>query len=312
VANITDPPGGVSSVYAISGDGLTVGGRRFSQSGGTLHAFTWSGPGTFNDLGTLPAIPRSTVLGLSGDGSIAVGNAEPDQLGGPIRAFYWSDSTGMVSMGTTRPGHSRSVANAVSRDGRIVVGTSDNGATTDAFTWTLAGGFQVLPPLPGSPDGRTRAFGVNFDGRIVVGSSGPTANHFTMWQDGIAVDLGTPANSNGIAYAVNNEGTVVVGQVGIGASDFAGVWTPGRGVELLSTFLVSTGLTIPSSWSLTQCYAVSGDGKTFAGYATSTTTGNVQGFVATVPGPSGILVFGSAIFLCNLRRRRSATNIFLL
>lgn len=302
VVSITDPPGGVSSVYAVSGDGLTVGGARFTQSDGSVHAFTWRGPGTLRDLGTVPGIPRSTVRGLNGDGSVAVGNAEPAQMGGPIRAFYWSDATGMVNLGTTRPGHTRSVANDVSRDGRVVVGTSDNGATTDAFTWTLAGGFQVLTPLPGSPDGFTRAGKMNFDGSIVVGESGagPT---FCMWRNGNAIDLGLPANSSGGAGVVNDDGTVVVGYMQTPSGEGPAVWTPTRGTEFLSEYFAVNGLSIPEGWSLAGVYDLSSDGTTFAGYATSLTTGNVQGFVATVPAPAGVVMLCTIALASNRRRR---------
>jgi hypothetical protein len=75
-------------------------------------------------------------------------------------------------------------------------------------------------------------------------------------------------------------------------------------MSLLSDFLSHHGTLVPQGWHLDRVVAISGDGLTFAGEARST-AGVRQGFVATIPAPSGLLVvFSSALFL--VRRRRSA------
>lgn len=301
---LPNPPGTVAYSYAMSGDGTTVGGRSGFPGATGWHGYRSSQPGVFEDLGVVPGGNHASIQGLSNDASVAVGLAGTDvEFLGPTRAIRWTSATGMVNLGTTRPFHDRSYASGVSRDGRVVVGTSRDGPTGDAFMWTEAAGMQVLPPLPGSPDGVTYGNGLNFDGSIAVGRSGAGASHFTMWQNGHVIDLGAVPNSATWANAVNDDGTVVAGQAAIGASDYAAVWTASRGAEFLSDYLVANGVTIPDGYTLIQCYTISGDGKVFGGYLRNDQAGLIQGFVATVPSPSTLIGLGIASVIFTRRRR---------
>ena len=54
-------------------------------------------------------------------------------------AFRWTQTTGMVNLGTL-PGATFSIADAVSADGSVIVGTS----TSTAFIWDTTHGMQNL------------------------------------------------------------------------------------------------------------------------------------------------------------------------
>ena len=107
--------------------------------------------------------------------------------------------------------------------------------------------------------------------------------------------------ADGIARAVSDNGRVVVGQIDTGTLH-AGIWTPERGPELLSSYLASFSISIPANVSLLDATAVSADGRTIAGYTGA--PGSVfQGFVVTIPAPPAALALG--ILLSRRRRSRS-------
>ncbi len=218
-------------------------------------------------------------------------------------AFRWTEAEGMTSLGFTRPGHFFSEASAVSRDGGAIVGISFGASTTDAFAWTSTTGMTTLPPLPGA--GGAYASGVNFNASIVVGTSGVHFERAVMWQNGATIDLGLASGySASNAYAVNDDGTVVVGSVRAIGSELAAVWTPQTGMRTLVDFLALHGVTVPAGVSPLTCTGVSADGNTIVGYTGLPGQVN-QGFVATIPSP-GSLGAAGALLVAGARRRRSA------
>jgi probable HAF family extracellular repeat protein len=292
---------------ALSGDGSVVAGTAWNTPSAT-QAFRWSGPGTFQTLGVLPTYTRSYGEGVSGNGSVVVGHclrANPTQG----QAFRWTQSGGMQGLGFARPGDAYSDAAAISRDAGTIVGASaDPGGGFDAFIWTAAGGMRPLPQLPGTPGRASGAAGVNFDGSIIVGDSGADGRA-AIWRNGQVSQLDSPPGFGfGTALGVSDDGNVAVGAVqggGLPAGTIAAVWTPALGPELLQDYLARYGVSPPSGWSLRNCYAVSADGRVFAGTADGPIAGPglTQGFVATIPAPGIIAVFALA-GLGSLRRGR--------
>ena len=129
--SIGDLPGGStdSEAAAVNNDGSVIVGK--GRNATATHAFRWTG-GVMTDLGDLPGgIDLSKALGVSGDGSIVVGQAA-DASG--LVAFIWDASNGMRSLksmlaaaGTTGlAGWTLRSANAISADGKVVVGTGIN------------------------------------------------------------------------------------------------------------------------------------------------------------------------------------------
>ena len=159
------------------------------------------------DLNTFGgALARAT--GVDASGNVVVGWAQNGS--GEQRAFRWTESSGLVSLGTLSGGVASSAA-AVSADGNVVVGQSDiGGGYYRAFRWTEAGGMQNLGTLGG---GWSQAFGVNRDGSVVVGngSNGMQYNAFRWTTGGPMQDLGTLGGNESVAYSVDYSGDVVVG-----------------------------------------------------------------------------------------------------
>jgi len=126
-------------------------------------------------LGTLGG-DRSAAQGVSADGSVVVGWAENAE--GWSRAFRWTASGGMEDLNITyahllTDGSKLYAANAISPDGRYVVGGGYNAATRriEAFLldtqWT--GVEERLTWLGTLGGGGSLATGVSADGSVVVG-----------------------------------------------------------------------------------------------------------------------------------------------
>jgi len=199
----------------------------------------------------------------------------------------------------------------ISRDGSTMIGTSGGSGpnTNEAYTWTAAGGWNMLPALPGvaSPY-NNRPFGTNRDGSIVVGLIENPQRHgkAVLWQAGTVLDLGTPAPGwEWGANAVNDLGTVVVGSAGAAgqANPRAALWTQGSGTMFLSDYLAGYGVSVPAGWSPLYCTGVSASGNVICGDAVASDGVTTMGFVATVPVPSSVVVVACAAGL-GLRRRR--------
>ncbi len=288
---------------AISGDGSTVVGYSRgpnATSDNSRTAFRWSGTGTYQSLGTLPGYTDSWALGVDNDGSTVVGYASGPGGVAP-RAYRWTASDGMQPIA----GNS-SQANAISRNGSVIVGefAVESGAP-QGYRWTQAGGLQPLASLNGSTSSYAR--GVSADGRYIVGvtSTSTTRSKATVWRDGLPSELAVPANWLGAnPLAVSDNGQIVVGTGApvVGGATGAAIWTPATGLESLADYLASRGAVIPAGVLLEDCIGVSSDGTTFVG-TTFGPAGIVEGYVATIPAPGTLGMFGFGVFAAVRRRR---------
>jgi uncharacterized membrane protein len=287
---------GTSQALAISGDARYVGGFAGPQ------AYRYRvGDAALQMLGFLPGYATTQTFGLSGDGEIVVGRAVPFSSDAVGQAFRWTESTGLVGLGYARPDHFYSEAAAISRDGTTIVGHGRGSAgRNEAFVWRTDIGMVPLPGLDATND--ARAFGVNFDGSIIVGNALVGHRVATMWVNGVPMSLGLATGfGRSQALAVNDDGTVVVGHVDA-PNQTAAVWTPDRGMERLSDYLAFHGVQVPAGINLITCTAVSADGMTIVGY--TGLPGQVRdGFVATIPAP-GVLCTFIVGFVASSRRRQ--------
>ncbi len=162
-------PGAVRSVArAISLDGGVVVG--WSGYGNSIHhAFRWEN-GEMVSIHN-PSFGQSEGLGVSGDGSTAVGAWGPPSMT-PTRPFRWTEATGMYDLGTL--GGEWGEAWAANYDGTVVVGWSERSqGNWGAFRWTVQGGMEDLNVTYAqllSPGSVLRdAMAISPDGRYIVG-----------------------------------------------------------------------------------------------------------------------------------------------
>jgi len=194
---------------------------------------------TLTWLGTLGG-PLSLAYGVSADGSVVVGfSLSQGQSGNPVRAFRWTQATGMQDLGALGSNwFNQSTAHGVSADGSVVVGWA-NGSNPQirAFRWTQATGMQDLGDL-GSRF--SVAYGVSADGSVVVGATANAAaqERAFRWTQATGMqDLGTlPGSSESEAHGVSADGSVVVGL----ARNASGLvrafrWTQATGMQDLGT-----------------------------------------------------------------------------
>jgi len=172
-----------------------------------------------------------------------------------------AQAASFAGLGSLPSGSIATAAYAVSADGTVVVGLSqDVNFNSEAFRWTVTDGMIGL----GFPDGHSRSFAnaVSADGSIIVGGSGDSSgitHEAFRWTatDGM-IGLGFPDGySTSFASGVSADGSVVVGNsVGFGpASAFK--WTTSDGIVGLGT--------LPDGHSTSFANAVSADGSVIVG-----------------------------------------------
>ena len=135
-----------------------------------------------------------------------------------------------------------SEANALSADGKTVVGTLRSGTFRGAFRWTSDEGFVDVGDLRVNSIlgyNYSQLHGVSDDGRIVVGSSSIDAlryNEAIKWTEGQGLvglgDLPGGIHSS-FAMAVSGNGHTIVGSAADENSDVAVRWTESGGLERL-------------------------------------------------------------------------------
>ncbi len=152
-------------------------------------------------------------------------------LGSLANSFAASSFLGLGSL----HGQSVSLANAISSDGKVVVGRAASDSGEQAFRWTASRGMLGLGKLPGGSSGSV-AHGVSADGSVIVGESAWARGRqaFRWTASGGMVGLGClPNGSNSGAYAVSGDGRTVVGYSDC-APGFQAIqafrWTKDRGM----------------------------------------------------------------------------------
>lgn len=119
--------------FGVANSGTAVAGRAFDPAGqGPWRAFRWTQQTGFVDLGDLGG-GRASAEDISADGSIVVGFSYLTPGNVPSRAFRWTVQTGMQNLNTVYAcalnGAILYMANAVSPNGRYIVGSAFNPAT---------------------------------------------------------------------------------------------------------------------------------------------------------------------------------------
>ena len=163
-----------SQANGISADGsVIVGWSTSAELNGA--AFRWTAASGMVPLG------GGSATAVSADGSVVVGWQERIATGtGSMRAFRWTENSGMVAIVPQRDADS--VARAVSGDGSVVVGAHrvphDTGESGDAFIWDSSRGMRSLEDALTNEYGLDLegvdlldARGISADGRVIVGQA---------------------------------------------------------------------------------------------------------------------------------------------
>jgi len=267
--------GGTQGI-AVSRDGRTIVGRARDASR-KEHAAIWQRAAEWRLLGSFTANAASCddflsgSFGASPDANIIVG------LGwngcNYAHGFSWRESTGMADLGTTVPGRSTR-ANAVSNEGRMIVGWQDaSTGLRQAARWV--DGRQELFMGPHGVVGEASA--TNADGSLVVGQNCNFFNDLdqSAWSwtasTGVRCHPAPRVRVSSRRYiagmdATSDDGRVIGGFHGFGLDSEAVLWLDGESIYL-SDYLRNNGvLDAFNGWINTGFVtAVSPDGRMIAG-----------------------------------------------
>lgn len=192
-----------------------------------LFSFGYS-QATLTWLGTLGG-NFSEAHAVSGDGSVVVGVAR--NSAGQLRAFRWTQSTGMVDLGTL--GGAESEAWGVSLDGSIVVGGARNSSgQLRPFRWEN----NAMTDLGTLGGANGIAFGISGDGSTIVGRAQISNGffHAFRWQNNTMTDLGTFGGNESLARGVSYDGSVVAGAAMLSNNEYRPFrWTQDTGLVQL-------------------------------------------------------------------------------
>ncbi len=221
--------------------------------------------------GRMPGATHSYANGVSSDGSAVAGSMkgafEADWAGS--RAFRWTVSGGMQTLGLQTPTDLYSQGSGISGDGTIVAANSGPRAYAEyprGCRFTFANGFVDLGLPPGG--GYQFNNGISNDGTTIFGRAefaGGLARPMLWRAETGFQNLGVPANMQyGTVTGVSANGTVAVGSVQSLVMSRGFRWTSEGGMVLLP-YLPGGGL---NYWAA----GVSADGMITVG--TSQTTSN--------------------------------------
>jgi probable HAF family extracellular repeat protein len=282
--------GGVQAL-GVSRDGHTIIGsardsRGIQQAGIWTRGTEWRLLGSFAGSAGPCDSSLSSGTGVNGDGQTVVGYAYSGCSS--AHAFRWTESTGMIDLGSSVQGRS-SRGLGVSADGTVVVGDQ---TTAEGFNqgarW--AGGRQELMTGPEGPAGSGLA--ANRDGSIVVGrvcvpASGRVGDQSAwIWktQGGLTclpaprrlVSPGPPIIVE--AAATSDDGQVIGGSQGIGVDSNAVLWI-GSQPTYLKEFLQANGLPDAfRTWINTGTITgISPDGRVLVGWGAA--LGGFRGYM---------------------------------
>ena len=279
MTGLGDLPGGdfFSEATAVSADGGVVVGSSKSSSG--TEAFLWiKGPieGVMIGLGDLPGGDfDSRATGVSADGTIIVGTGTPDDYFG--EAFRWENGK-MTGLGVLD--HKIAVyseANAISADGRVIVGIDDDGEGSSksevAFRWE-GGQIRSLEDLSGKARSTVSVDAVSSDGSVIVGAGiGQDGIEALRWDWKARTVIGLGAAPGGVrsrAFSVSGDGAVIVGQSFrdfTDSSEKASVWDATGKMQELQDLLTDTLSLDLTGWDLKEATGISADAHVIVGNA---------------------------------------------
>ncbi|RFN60019.1 T9SS type A sorting domain-containing protein [Marixanthomonas ophiurae] len=278
-----NPQNGVGGDVKISDDGNTVIGPYTNPENGLKEMSMYDVPTeTWTSLGGIGGQSGeqiSSAWGISADASTIVGLGWLPTSG--AHAISWTESTGVVDLGSTVPDAS-SRANNVSGDGSVVVGWQDTETGfRQAAVWT--NGVQQVISFPNG-DRAQEAGAISNDG-VWIGGNGNFANNFQAyrWSEATGIESLGPALQpgwRGATTALSEDGSVVVGfyrPQGPALFGSGFIWTEALGVTDLNEYAEALGIDTQGI-VMSLPLDISADGSTIVGAGRDTNNQRV-GFI---------------------------------
>lgn len=321
-----------SQAVAVSSNGQHVAGNSGVDLFNQMRGFRWSQGSGMSDMGTAIDGDSYVALGVSNDGNTVAGWYEFSE--GGSHAFRWRPGSGFELL-PNLPG-TTSAGSGISADAQFVSGTSYGASSSRAVRWNAAGTPEDLGLLPGALSATANA--ISGDGTTVVGD----CDYLPMvWTQASGMQP-LPFNEGGNAFAVNFDGTVIVGYDGSNAArwnngvlqilpnlaggSFGGAYAVSGNGMLTGGFAadgafnqsatiwsdsmgaVNLNTYLPllgidlEGWNLEICTAISFDGNTLVGQGRY--NGETRAWLATIPSPSIAATLGLGGLMVTRRRRR--------
>ncbi|GEM_PF-2198882 len=253
--------GGHASGISPSGDAI-VG--HWNGVSGETHPFLWTDSGV-TPLPVEQSSGGQVPYAVGDGGAFSVGSG---WISDQFRAVGWVDA-GLIGPIADRSG----VGTAISDDGSRVVGAlADSAASNAWFPALIEGGTHRF--LFGAPTEAGYATDLSADGAVVVGSvglfgSGRRAFRWTEATGPVLLGLPSGEHNESEAWATSDEGDLIVGRRWEvrGSSVIerrAAIWTSDGAYHDLADYLEKHAVDT-LGWTLTDCRAVSADGRTIVG-----------------------------------------------
>lgn len=265
-----DGANGDSNAAGISRDGTVIIGDSAAPNS-LREAFRWTIAEGMTSLGGLPGGEGGGyAYGISADGTTVVGGASslgslPTQGAEP---FVWNASDGMVGLGDLPGGDFHGYAEAVSADGSVVVGWSEQApGSLEPFLWTAEDGMVGLGILSGYFEARARF--VSDDGNVVIGGAffGPQFSEAFRWtaETGAQPIKPATANYNLGPRAISPDGGTIYCNAFNETDSWPMVWDAVNGLRNLNDVLAADyNFTPPTGYRFDSLDAVSADGLVIA------------------------------------------------
>lgn len=260
---------GRSLTYACSADGRVLVGEG-SVAVANAHPFRYEVGKGWKDLDTFGGV-TGQATDVSDDGDTICGYAQDASL--LDQAFFWTQKTGKVPISL---GGSESFADAISANGKFVIGEADlSGGRRAAFRYDVARRkASRLPDL--SNFGGTDATLISKDGEVVVGTSTDQFfnTHAFRWtsKNGIkdigSLGLSTTPNSDSFPTCISGKGDYVGGwaqnptysRLGVDPRE-ASIWSTKHSMLYVHSVLESAFDRQLPKWRFYELQAMSQDGR---------------------------------------------------
>ncbi|MCB0824780.1 MAG: PEP-CTERM sorting domain-containing protein [Armatimonadetes bacterium] len=195
------------------------------------------------DLGVLPGNHiTSFATGVNNLGEVT--GVSQESSFSKRNGFYWSSSTGMVSIGSASTTINFSQASSINASGHIAgssIASTGFGNTNVAVKWDPISGMQVLTSMAGEES--SFAWKINDSGQIAGENVVGGINQGFFWDSTMGKQrIGSLAGANGSSSVsdMNNLGEIVGGSQNSSGGTEAYIWDSVNGMRSLSAILPSS------------------------------------------------------------------------